>query len=59
MLVNLIGVWLVRIPLSYFLAFPMGMGLVGVWLTIIIDWIIRSTLLYMFWLRGKWVKIKL
>lgn len=57
--VSFVGVWLVRIPLCYILAYEAHLGLVGVWITMSIDWFIRALLLYAIWKRGNWRKIKL
>jgi putative MATE family efflux protein len=38
------GIWLVRIPLSYFLALNMGMGIYGIWTAMCIDLIFRFIL---------------
>lgn len=52
------SIWITRVPLAYVLAHPLGLGLVGAWLGIGVDFATRATL---FWLRfkgGKWQFIR-
>ncbi len=57
--VGLVGVWLIRVPFSWLLAFPLGLGLQGIWMTMIADWLARSAIFWMIWRRGRWKSIKL
>ena len=53
---SLATMWVVRVFLGYFLAISLGLGLNGVWLTMVIEWIVRSIV---FWIRfrsGVWLK---
>lgn len=46
--------WLIGIPASYVLAFPLGMGGVGLWLGLVIGLTVAATLLMTrFWLRAS------
>lgn len=45
MAMPLVGGWLVRLPLGYLLGYVMGFGIMGVWWTMFIDWMIRGTLI--------------
>jgi putative MATE family efflux protein len=54
-----VGVWLVRVPLAWALAFPAGLGLRGIWITMILDWASRVATLGVVYLRGRWKAIKL
>jgi putative MATE family efflux protein len=45
---------IVRIPLAYFLAFPAGLGLNGVWWTLTITTFVKATVLAFWFSRGKW-----
>ena len=54
MVVTLFSVWGLRLVLAYVFAVVLGIGLVGVWLAFIADWISRALF---FWLRfrmGRW-----
>ena len=54
LITTIIGMWLFRITLGYLLGIVLKFGLVGVWLGMIIDWLVRGTLYYIRFKRGKW-----
>lgn len=54
MVTSIIGMWLFRITMGYILGIPLKMGLIGVWLGMYIDWLIRGTLYYLRFRNGKW-----
>jgi len=54
LVVGALSVWLVRVPLAWFLAFRVGLGLNGLWLTMIADWGVRATAFAWIVRRGKW-----
>ena len=58
-IVGLIGVWGVRIPLAWLLAFPAGLGLSGIWITMIADWAVRTAVFSVLYRRGAWKRIAL
>ena len=45
---------LARIPLAYYLVFTLDWGINGVWWTLTITTFIKSTILALWFLRGKW-----
>lgn len=56
---TLIGIWGIRVIGVYFLGIIFGMGLIGVWIAVAIDLILRGSLLLWSFKRGKWKDIKL
>ena len=52
--VGAISVWLVRVPLAWFLAFGLNLGLNGLWLTMIADWGFRTAAFAWIVRRGRW-----
>lgn len=54
MVIGALSVWLVRVPLGWFLAYRMRLGLMGLWLTMIADWGARSVAFWWIVRRGKW-----
>ncbi len=55
--VTIVGVWLVRVGLALFLIKIVGLGLLGAWLAMAIDWAVRAFFLMYRWRGGKWQKI--
>ncbi|MBU3220366.1 MATE family efflux transporter [Clostridium algidicarnis] len=54
-----IGIWGVRVLGVYILGIKLNMGLVGVWLAISIDIIVRGIILMIRFVKGKWKEIKI
>lgn len=54
MVVSMLSMWVCRIGMSYLLGLGMGMGLLGVWLAMFSDWIVRGVVFLVHFLRGKW-----
>jgi Na+-driven multidrug efflux pump len=47
--------WAFRIGLGYVLAIVLKMGILGIWVAMYIDWLVRG-IMYSFRLRGnKWI----
>lgn len=56
MMVTLFSMAFCRILMSYVLGRYMGLGLVGVWLAMILDWIMRATIFGTRFFSGGWLK---
>lgn len=56
MVVSMLSMWICRIGVSYLLgpAQGLGMGLLGVWVAMFCDWVVRAALFLTRFLRGKW-----
>ena len=54
MLVGVFGMWLCAVPLSYLFGIYWGWGLVGIWIAMAIDEILRGLLFIYRWYSGKW-----
>jgi Na+-driven multidrug efflux pump len=52
------GLALVRLPVSYLLALYLGWGLRGAWLGVSADLLVRMTLAWTRFRRGRWVATK-
>lgn len=59
MMIIITGMWVVRIPLAFFLAFTMGYGARGVWIAMLVSMIIQGTLMALRFYRGDWKTIQL
>ncbi len=57
--VSLVGVTLFRVPMVYFLAITLDLGLAGVWWGTTLDWTARSMVSYFLYRRGAWKRVEL
>lgn len=56
MMSSMMSMWVFRIALSYVIGQYLGLGVLGVWIAMTIDWLVRS-LLYLWRLKsGRWKK---
>jgi len=51
------GLWGIRLPLAYLLAFPLQLGITGVWAGMTLDLIIRFILTFIRYSRIPWVAV--
>lgn len=54
MIITVLGFWGVRVTLAYALALSAGWGLIGAWVGMVVDLIIRSILLVLRFRQGGW-----
>lgn len=54
MITTFIGVWLFRLVFGYILGVALHMGMVGVWIAMSIDLVLRSLLYIVRYRKGKW-----
>lgn len=54
MFITFIALWLIRIPLCYFLS--LDMGVTGIWWGIPIAWVAGMIMSYLYYLTGRWRK---
>ena len=57
--VALVTIGILRPGLAWLFAYPMGMGLIGIWFAFLADQVIRLILNYARFSRAKWVNIRL
>ncbi|SDN11116.1 MATE family efflux transporter [Acetanaerobacterium elongatum] len=58
-LVSFISIGVIRPVVTWLLCFPLGLGLLGAWFSLMFDQVTRLTLNYLRFSRGKWTKIKI
>ena len=56
---SLISIGLIRPALTYLLCFPLGLGLIGAWIALFFDQLLRLVLSFKRFSSGKWTTIKL
>jgi putative MATE family efflux protein len=59
MWVIIIAMWLIRLPVAYGLALPLGFGATGVWWSMVISVVCQSFLMTRRFRSGKWKQLKL
>lgn len=55
MWVALAGMWGCRVVAGYILGIMLGFGVIGVWMGMFFDWIVRGALFYRRMISGKWL----
>jgi putative MATE family efflux protein len=58
LLATIVNWFVVRLPLAYLLAFPLGLGLAGVWAGIAADYFVRAGLLAWRFNSGGWQRVR-
>ncbi len=56
MIISMVSMWLFRVIFSYVLGEYMGMGVFGVWVAMVIDWVFRALCFIVRYYRGGWKK---
>jgi putative MATE family efflux protein len=58
LIATVVNWFVVRLPLAYMLAFPLGLGLAGVWAGIAADYFVRAGLLAWRFNSGAWQRVR-
>jgi putative MATE family efflux protein len=58
MVINFMGLIVTRLTLAYVLGFIVGMGLLGIWLGMAVETFLRALAIYVVFLRGTWMLVK-
>lgn len=58
MMISIPCMWIFRIGFSYILGKYFGMGVFGVWVAMVIDWVVRVIFFVLRYCRGKWKTIR-
>lgn len=53
--VSVFSMWVFRVASSYFFADTIGLGVLGVWIGMYVDWLFRTILFVIRYLNGKWM----
>lgn len=56
MIISIFSMFAFRIGLSYVIGIQMGMGAIGVWIAMLVDWIFRTVLFIGRYASGRWKK---
>ena len=58
MIVSLLSMWLCRIVMGVVFGAYLGLGVLGIWIAMILDWCVRSVFFLVRYFRGKWQEQK-
>ncbi|MDU3076577.1 MAG: FMN/FAD transporter, partial [Mixta calida] len=56
MYVSMLSMWGARVVAGYLLGIVLGMGVVGVWLGMFLDWLVRGICFWRRLISGKWLQ---
>jgi multidrug resistance protein, MATE family len=56
---NLIGIFLVRLPLAWLLGIVLQLGLIGAWSGMCIDVVVRAIIASVYFTRGRWMRLRI
>lgn len=54
MYTSIVSMWIFRIGCSYLVGKYLGLGVFGVWVAMVIDWVVRAICFVIRYLNGKW-----
>lgn len=54
--VSVFSMWVFRVASSYFFAGTLGLGVLGVWIGMYVDWIFRTIFFVVRYKKGKWLE---
>ena len=54
MYTSIVSMWIFRIGFSYLVGKYMGLGVFGVWIAMVIDWVVRAICFIIRYFNGKW-----
>jgi putative MATE family efflux protein len=58
-IVAMASMWLIRVTLGYVFGIPLGLGIVGIWLAMVIEWAFRAAIFVWRFKGDKWYRHKL
>jgi Na+-driven multidrug efflux pump len=59
MVVSIASLWFFRVFIGYVLSIVLHFGIIGLWSAMYFDWVLRSVVYYLRWMRGKWMVSKI
>ena len=59
MICSVVSMWTCRVIMSYVLAQGLRMGVMGVWIAMFMDWVVRAIIFYFRFRGPKWTEKKI
>jgi len=54
MVINLVALWIIQVPLALLLSRPLGLRADGIWLALVLSWILQAALMGLRFRQGRW-----
>ena len=54
MFINIVSLWGVQVPAALLLSRPVGLGAAGIWIALVLGWILQATLMVFRVRQGRW-----
>ena len=54
MVINLVALWVIQVPLAYLLSRAAGLGADGIWLGLIVGWVVQLLFMWLRFRQGRW-----
>jgi Na+-driven multidrug efflux pump len=58
MVINLVALWAVQVPLAFLLSRIAGLGAQGIWLALVVGWMLQAALMGLRFRQGRWKLIQ-
>ncbi len=58
MIVSIISMFVCRVALAYVLSLTLGLGMMGTWFAMFVDWIVKAAIFVYRYLNGKWMEFR-
>ncbi len=55
MVIAILANWIIKLPLAYLLAIPLGIGVVGIWWAMAVSIVVESGALLAWYRRNRWM----
>ncbi len=55
LVISVSSMWVFRVAFGYVFALSFGLGVMGVWVAMMIDWVFRTVMFVIHFARGKWL----
>ncbi len=59
MIISVVSMWVFRIGAAYLFAEVLEIGVLGIWIAMVCDWLFRAVVFSIRWLSGKWKEYRI
>ena len=58
MIVSIASMFVCRVALAYVLSLTLGLGMMGTWFAMFVDWIVKAAIFVYRYFNGKWTEFR-